>query len=112
MIEYFRNGGYPMWLMLFAAIGTVVFAAVRKREDRSSVLFGGAFACVVLGLFGLAIGMVAVAKAVPRFPEIERGGIVAQGLYELANNGSFGAALATILGIGAILTRKPVQVAA
>ena len=68
----------------------------------------GAFASVVLGMLGMAMGMVAVSKGVAHFPD--KGAAVAEGLGELSNNGSFGAILATVLGIAAMLTRTRTQV--
>jgi hypothetical protein len=109
MVEYFRDGGFPMWLILIAALATVVLAALARKQERSRVLFGGAFAEVVLGMLGMALGMVAVSKGVAHFPD--KAAATAQGLGELANNGSFGAAFATLLGIGAIVTRNRDQVA-
>ena len=109
MFEYFRNGGFVMWWMLIVALGTLVVAAVRKKEHRSRVLSCGAFASVVLGMLGMALGMVAVSKGVANFPD--KAAAVAEGLGELSNNGSFWAILAALLGIGAIVTRNRSQLA-
>ncbi len=108
MIEYFRNGGFTRWWLLAAAVGTVGIAVYRKKDARSRVLSCGAFACVVLGMMGMAMGMVAVSNGVHRI-EGDKGLLVAQGLGELSNNGSFGAILATLLGIASLVTRKPAQ---
>ncbi|MGZ3424944.1 MAG: hypothetical protein ACXVEF_30065 [Polyangiales bacterium] len=102
MVDYFRAGGFTMWFILFAAIATVALAAIRGKDERSRILFLGAFACLAFGVLGMSFGMVAVAKYVARFPD--RVGAVAEGLGELSTNGSFGSLWALAFGVGGVAT--------
>jgi hypothetical protein len=104
MFEYMRNGGFMMWVMLVAAIAAGVLATTRPRGERCAVLFGGAFLSLLLGVLGLSLGLVAVSTHYPG-PPIEHPAIIAAGLGELANNGTFAAMLAGLLGLAALMTR-------
>jgi hypothetical protein len=103
MLQYMRNGGFPMWVMLIAAIGAVVLAFTRDRRDRSSVLFGGAFLAIVLGFGGMSLGMVMVST---HYEGPNHAAVIAAGLGEIANDGTFGAGLALALGIAGIVARE------
>ena len=107
MMTYMREGGFNMWLLLAVAIGTVVLAFVRPREQRAKIFHGGCIACLISGLFGLAAGMEAVSAHYGRFDDPTAA--LGQGLGELANNGSFAAVLALLLGIGLIVTARGSQ---
>ena len=102
-MEFFRDGGYAMWLMLFAFIGSAVFAATRDAKDRPAVLLGGCILSLILGILGMATGMQAVAANYAKFPEPLDA--VAQGLRELSNNGIFSALLASLQGVVAWVLR-------
>jgi hypothetical protein len=108
MLSFMRDGGVNMWALLVAAIATVVVAASRPKKDRSTVLLAGTILALVLGLFGMAAGMKAVAANYTRFPEPLAA--IAEGLQELANNGVFGGAIALALGVAALVTRpRPME---
>ena len=104
-MNYFRDGGFGMWLMLAGFLATVVIAVVRPRVARPGILAVGCIAQVILGMLGMATGMLAVAHYFTRNPDANAA-VVAQGLGELANNGTFGATLAAILGIAALVTGR------
>lgn len=104
MLDFFRDGGFNMWLLLLSFIATVVLAAGRKGDDRVAVLVGGCIVSLILGLLGISMGLIAVATNYQRFPEPLAA--LAQGLNELSNNGTFGALLATLQGMGAIVARS------
>lgn len=104
-MNYFRDGGFGMWLMLASFLATVVVAIVRPRVARPGIFTVGCIAQLIEGMFGMAMGMMAVAHYVGRNPDATAQ-IVGQGLGELANNGTFGAGLASTLGIAALLTGR------
>jgi hypothetical protein len=104
MFQFMRNGGFMMWVMLIVAIGAAVVAVARDRRERSTVLFAGAFLSLLLGVLGMSLGLVAVSTHFPG-PAREHPAIIAAGLGELANDGTFGASLAGLLGIAALLTK-------
>lgn len=100
MMEYFRDGGWGMWGILIAAIATVAVTFLRPKEKRVGTLMGGCIAVLVAGMMGMATGMEAVSAHYMKFPDkVEALG---QGLGELANNGTFAAILAALLGVGAL----------
>jgi hypothetical protein len=103
MMDFMRDGGASMWLLLASAIATVVVAATRPAPRRPVVLLSGCILVLAEGLFGMAAGMKAVAANYARFPEPVAA--IAEGLGELANNGVFAGALALLLGIAALVTR-------
>jgi len=104
MMNYMREGGFNMWLLLAVAIGAAVLAFVRPREQRPTILLGGMVLCVILGILGLATGLEAVSANFGRFddPTVAIG----QGLGELANNGTFSATLALLFGAAHLATRR------
>ncbi len=102
-MDFMRDGGAVMWVMVASAIATLAVAATRPRGGRPVVLLAGAILAIAEGLLGMAFGMQAVAAHYTRFPD--HAGAIAEGLRELSNNGILGAALAVALGGGALLAR-------
>jgi len=102
MMDYFRDGGMGMWLILATAIATPIFAFSRPAKTRAAVFSVGCIAALLEAVFGMATGMMAVARHAPHFPDVSRA--VAIGLGELANNGTFGAGVAALLGVAALIT--------
>ncbi|HEV8324873.1 MAG TPA: hypothetical protein VG389_24880 [Myxococcota bacterium] len=107
MMDYMRNGGLNMWLMLVSAVVVAGAGFTRAPDRRGGVLGAGAILLLIEAVFGMAMGMVAVASKYPLFAAAaaDRAALVAQGLGELSNNGTFGALLALALGVGALVTR-------
>jgi len=103
-MEFMRDGGSSMWLMVFAAVTSVVVAFARKPEERAVTLLAGCVVSVIFAVLGMSLGMQAVAAQYTRFPEPLAA--VAQGLRELSNNGLLGAMLATLQGMGALIVRS------
>ena len=105
MMNYFREGGFPMWVMLLVFVGTVVLAVARGAAKRSRVLGVGAIVQIGLGLMGVSLGLEAVSDGFRRYPgdHTEALGI---GLGELANNGTFSCTLALILGVAALVSAQ------
>ncbi len=106
-MNYFRDGGWAMWVILLGAIAFSAYAATRPKAERSGVLLGGCIFVIIQGVLGMSSGMVAVAHAVAEGgPLAGRGAeMTAVGLGELANCGTFSSMLAMALGLGAIVTR-------
>ena len=102
-MDYMRNGGMGMWLMLITALIVAGLAATRPREARSGVLAKGCVVILMQGMLGMATGMMAVSAKYDRFPD--KTAAIAEGLGELANNGTFSAILFTLLGIAALVTQ-------
>jgi hypothetical protein len=105
MLNYVREGGYSMLLIILVAIVTAVVAAVRPTGRQREVLFAGAIAALAAGMLGLASGLQAVAAAVPRFANpIEA---LCVGLRELSYNGVFSAMVAAALALAALVVKQP-----
>ena len=104
MMDYMREGGYSMWLMLLTAVAFGAFALTRPKASRASVLVAGCIALIVEGILGLATNLEAVSAHYTRFPDkVEAIGI---GIGEAANAGTFSAMLAFLLGIGALIAGR------
>ncbi len=104
MMNYFREGGFPMWVILFIAVGSVGIALFRGPKARPMVLLAGCIGTIISGVGGMALGMDMVSKGFAHHPDkVEALGI---GLGELSNCGSFSAALAFLLGVAAIVAHR------
>ena len=103
-MDYMRSGGFGMWLMLITAIGVGALAAIRDRSARPFVLGVGCLVILMQGMLGMATGMLAVSSKYDRFPD--RTAAIAEGLGELANNGTFACILFTLLGVAALVARR------
>ena len=104
MMEFMRDGGVSMWVLLVSAIATAGVAASRPGPGRPVVLLAGCILALAEGTLGMAAGMNAVAAHYAQFPD--KAGAIAEGLRELSNNGTFGGAIALALGIAALVTRS------
>ncbi|MEW5855351.1 MAG: hypothetical protein AB2A00_41640 [Myxococcota bacterium] len=102
-MDFMRDGGFNMWLLLASAVATVAWAASKPAAERPVILLGGCLASLVLGFLGISTGLIAVSANYNKFPEPLEA--LAMGLRELSNNGLFAAALATVQGLGAAVTR-------
>lgn len=103
-MDFMQNGGANMWLMLASAVLAAVVAATRPAPKRAGVLRAATVLLLIEGMFGLALGMIAVSANAGRFPDVPAA--IATGLGELANNGAFGAILALLLGIGSLVADR------
>ena len=101
MMDYFRDGGWGMWAILIAAIATVAVTFTRPKEKRVGALMGGCIAVLMAGMIGMATGMVAVSRGYQKCPD--KADAIAQGLGELANNGTFAGVLVAVLGLAALV---------
>ena len=104
MMNYIREGGFSMWLMILTTVATAALAFARRREQRPDVLLGGLLFVVLQGVLGLSTGMIAVSRSYSRFPD--KTDAIAQGLGELANNGTLCFMLGTALGVATLVTRR------
>lgn len=107
MMNFMREGGISMWLMLATALGAFAFAATRTKPQRPAVLVTGCLAVMIESLLGLSTGMLMVSRVAPRLPDPTAA--IAEGLGELSHNGTFGAALAALLGVGALIAASQAQ---
>lgn len=110
MMNYMREGGYGMWMILVTSIAVAAWGLTRPKSERSSVFLAGCIVALIQGILGLSTGMEAVARHMAErgshYPD--QGAVVAIGLGELANNGTFAVFFAAAFGLAAILTRaKP-----
>ncbi len=112
MMEYMRNGGFPMWAMLITAIGVAIYGATRPKADRPGVFLAGILVSVMHGILGMATGMEAVAAGIESRPHENAGELVAMGLGELANNGTFSIGLAILFGLACLVTRAQARAGA
>jgi hypothetical protein len=107
-MNYMHEGGYAMWLMLVSAIAIAIYGATRPKERRHGVFVAGVLALLTQGMLGMATGMEAVAGHIAErgaeYPD--KGAVVAMGLGELANNGTFAVFFAALFGIAALVTRS------
>src|SRR5262245_48661561 len=101
MMDYMREGGWAMWAMVICAIAVVVLAIFRGPNARPRVLLAGCILAIIQGMLGMATGMEAVASHYDRFSD--KTGAVAEGLGELANNGTLGGGLALAFGLAALI---------
>ncbi len=109
MMSFMQEGGVAMWLMLVSAIAVAGIGFTRAADRRAAFLRGGTTLLLIEGLFGMGMGMRAVSGFAngPKFAEMgNQAAIVATGLGELANNGLFGAALALLLAIAALVSDR------
>lgn len=104
MMDYFRDGGFSMWLILVTAIGALAYAVAGPSHQRSKVLAAGVVALLAEGQLGMATGMVMVSRHYGRFPD--KTDAIAQGLGELSNNGTFSVTMALLLGVGWLLSLR------
>jgi hypothetical protein len=107
-MNYMREGGWAMWAMLITALFVAGWAAARPKEARSRALAKGSVVILMEGMLGMATGMIAVSSKYELFPD--KTAAVAQGLGELANNGTFAAVLFTVVGVASLATEpRPKQ---
>ncbi|MEI8255378.1 MAG: hypothetical protein WCJ30_06855 [Deltaproteobacteria bacterium] len=105
MMDFMRDGGMNMWVILATTIATVAVALAGGRERRSMTFVVGMCAVMIQGMMGISIGMLAVSKHFGRFPDAAQA--IGIGLGELSNNGTFAASVATVFGLAALFTRVP-----
>lgn len=104
MIEFFREGGFGMWLTLIFFTAALAVAIVRRRTDGVSWALGGAVATLGSSLIGVSTGLyMTVAAAAEAGHSAEILGI---GIRESVNNTVFGGILALVLATVAVSLRS------
>lgn len=106
LVTFMEEGGFVMWVMLASAIAFGVAASRDARGPKARLQLGAAV-IGAQGLFGMALGMKAVARYLADVPAPQAGPLVAVGLGELANNGILAAALVLALLLAAHAPRRP-----
>ena len=109
MMSFMQEGGVNMWLLLVTAIAAAGIGFTRSADRRGAFFRASATLLLIEGVFGMGLGMRAVAgfAGSPKFAEMtDQAALVATGLGELANNGLFGAALALLLAIAATVSDR------
>lgn len=104
-MEFMRNGGVNMWAMVVAFLAILVLGLRAKAERREKIFDRGAVSILMLGMLGMATGMIATSKA-GSLPGETAGQITATGLGELANNGVLAAVLFVALQIASFTVGK------
>ena len=105
MVEFMRNGGAAMWVMLVTALGVAAAALGSGRDHRPRILAAGIVAVLAESLLGMSTGLIAVSHAAEHGRDTAR--LVAAGIGELANNGVLGAALTLALLAGWLVATRP-----
>jgi hypothetical protein len=103
-MEFMREGGMNMWLLVIIAVVAGLLGAIRPAAERPRVLTIGVMALLVSGMLGMATGLQAVSANYTRFPDKLEA--IGQGLGELSHNGTLAAVLAAALGIAALVTTR------
>ncbi len=104
MMEFMREGGVSMYVILGTAVVAVVLAAAKPVGARPAILVTGTVATLIQGVLGMATGLLMVSRHYHRFPNpVEALG---QGLGEASHNGTFAGVLATLLGFAALLSAR------
>ncbi len=98
MAEFMRNGGAPMWLILFATIVALVLAGMRRKGDGTWYALGGSLFVLIHGVLGYASGMVNVTAYAAKMDEAQKAEILVVGTREALNNLLFGSSMAFLLG--------------
>lgn len=106
MMDFMREGGFPMWIMLASFIGAAALAWTRPADRRGRILALAAVWVLVQGVAGMATGIHATVRYLDRVPPADTARILAAGLGEFANNGVFAAVLATLLGVAYVVTTR------
>lgn len=104
MMEFMREGGFAMWVILATGVLAVVLAATRPAAARPGVLMTGSIATIIQGMLGLSTGLLMVSRNYQRFPNPMEA--IGAGLGEASHNGSFAALVAALLGVAALLTAR------
>lgn len=105
MVEFMRNGGVAMWVMLITAFGAGVAALSNGRDHRPRILAAAMGAVVAQALLGMSTGLIAVSRAAESHRDTAR--LVAAGIGELANNGVLGGALTLCLLVAWLVATQP-----
>jgi hypothetical protein len=103
-MDFMRDGGINMWAMVFAFVAVVLLALRAKAESRARIFDRGGVSILMLGMLGMATGMITVSKHVATAENA--GQLTAVGLGELANNGVLAAVLFVGLQVAAIASAK------
>lgn len=103
-MEFMRNGGAAMWVMLITALSAGVAALGSGRDHRPRILAAAIAAVLAESMLGMSTGLIAVSHAAEQRGDTAR--LVAAGIGELANNGVLGGVLAlALLGAWLVATR-------
>lgn len=108
MLEFMREGGFAMWVILLFGLGTLALAvafAVKPRESAVHVLRSASRATLFATLTGLVAGLGAVFHKVPGNPDWAHSPdlhlIVMTGLGESLANAILGFSLLTLAWLAA-----------
>ncbi len=104
MMNFLRDGGVNMYVMLATALAAGVFAATRARQARAGVLVTALLAVLVQGMAGLGTSLAMVAKNYQRFPNPMEA--LGMGVGEASNNATFAGMLGAVLGLAALVAAK------
>ena len=103
MLDYMRDGGWTMWLMVLTAVFAGIWAY--SRPGSATRLLARASVVVLMeGMLGLASGLAAVSKHLADAPEPAKLTLV--GMGELAHNGTLAAGLFLVLGTSSLVAEQ------
>jgi hypothetical protein len=98
-MEFMREGGVVMWVMLVVALVSLGLAVARRAQGGWVIALHGAVAVVAFGLIGLSLGLSNVMSALQLAPEAQRWMLLEIGTREALNNSLFAGALTLLLGL-------------
>lgn len=105
MVEFFKEGGFGMWAILFLGLGLLAAAGrfAAKPERRQLPFLGGmALTTVFATLYALSTDLGAVFGAVAdpdKFPQDQMARVLLQGLKESSRPVTFGTLILTVASL-------------
>lgn len=104
MVEFFKEGGWGMWAILFLGLGLLVSAgrfAVKPERRHLGFLGGMALSTIFATLYALStdLGTVFGVLAGDRFPDDQLVRVLLQGLKESSRPVTFGSMILTVAAL-------------
>jgi len=102
MLEFFKEGGWPMWMILFIGfylLGASLRFAVKPHAAKKDLLKYLSFATIAASVQGIVMDLGTVfhyLTSVERAPDAEMSRILMQGLHESTRPVTFGGGILTI----------------
>jgi len=104
-MQFMRDGGVFMWVMLVAALVSLGLAFARRDQNGWRIAAGGAVLVLGLGVIGYSLGVGSTMKFIGSWTgaEAEKLTILTVGLRESSNNTLFSGVLAVVMSIASFI---------